>query len=67
MSAGRIAKLKAQLRKQYARYQAVKPGYGCGHALTKHISSDYSEACRALNTTLDELAKIDPATPTTRF
>lgn len=63
----RIEDLKKQLRQQYTHYQSVNPSYGCGHALTKYISAEYSEACRALNATLDELATIDPNTPTTRF
>lgn len=62
-----IAVLKEKLRKQYAQYQAFKPDYSCGHELSKHISTDYSEACRALNSILNDLALLDPNTPTTRF
>jgi hypothetical protein len=62
-----IAKLKAELRKAYRHMQAVQPGYDCGSELSKHISPEYSEACAAVNAKLDELAKVDPCTPATRF
>lgn len=67
MSAKQIALLKKQLKSQYRHMQSVQPGYGCGSTLMKYINVDYSEACAVVNATLDELAAIDPATPTTRF
>lgn len=62
-----IAKLKIQLAKRYALMQRLRPGYDCGHEMAKQINAPYSEACEAVNKTLDELSEIDPNTPRVRF
>ena len=67
MTKNNIEKLKKELREKYERYRAVSPGYDCGHELTKHINAEYSNACAELNVVLDQLARIDPATPKKRF
>jgi len=63
----KIKYLKYQLKSNYSNMRSIGNSYDCGHTLAKEISVDYSEVCRTVNKILDELALIDPATPTTRF
>lgn len=61
----RIEYLKFCLKTQYRRYQGFE--HDCGIAMLKVVSSSFADCCNQLNVILNELATIDPDTPTRRF
>lgn len=63
----KILTLKETLREQYEHYRKLRPDFDSGESWLKYLKDEYVEARRALNETLDQLAILDPDTPTMRF
>jgi len=61
----RVADLKRRARKLRLAAYAISDARGadCGHELLKHISGDYSEACRKFNEVYARLLALDPDCP----
>lgn len=62
-----IKRLKRKARSAYIRYRSIAGEFSCGANLAAHISSRVSIPAREFNNAMDELAKIDPDTPTDRL
>lgn len=63
----RIWWLRRALRRAYVAYQHSMDGLSCGAALGEVVSSTAFGHKTAVNRYLDELAKLDPSTPTRRL
>jgi len=63
--AKQIIKLKSKAKDYYL--QATSLPYECGINLTRYISKSNKDAIINFNQTMDELAKIDPLTPSKRL
>lgn len=63
----KIASLKSKAKSLYITMHGRGDRLSCGHSLAMHVSGSYAEACIELDKVLDELALIDPETPTRRF
>lgn len=59
--------LKRRARKYYKEYHRIFDNYSCGGNLAEHITPELKTIRDKFNSTLDELAKIDPTCPAKRL
>lgn len=62
-----IKKLKSSARRKYLAYQHEVGNFNCGAQLAEYFSPGATLLKNEFNAIMDELAKLDPLTPSTRL
>lgn len=63
----KIDRLKRKARFHYMEYIRIRDDLDCGAHMAEHFNPRISGSRTEFNRIMDELAKIDPETPTTRL
>lgn len=62
-----ITRLKREARQYLAQYRAIADEADCGHQILQTVSLRASVLASRFNETMEQLAKIDPETPSYRL
>lgn len=62
-----IRALKIEARDAYFTYKDETEGFDCGASIAQFILPEAARAARDFDKAMDELAKLDPHTPTLRL
>lgn len=67
LSSMRVAQLKVTARLAYQRYYRELDGMDCGRHMAEQVNPRLREAKLEFNSTMDELALLDPKCPKSRL